>query len=122
MELKDFIKSAITDISQAVVQADDEIRELGGLVNPGTHTKQSSEFVAPRTTLDFDVAVSATGETSGDAGAKAKIFVVQASLGGKKTSKSEVISRLSFSLDVVLPHTRDQRERVGKVRLPNKKV
>ncbi|WP_226688843.1 PBECR2 nuclease fold domain-containing protein [Ruegeria arenilitoris] len=45
-----------------------------------------------------------------------EIWVVDASLGGKAGTKNESVSRLTFSIDVVLPHDKDQRSRVGKVK------
>ncbi|WP_417524993.1 trypco2 family protein [Marinovum sp.] len=115
MDLKDFVVSAISDIAQAVTAADDEIRPLGGLVNPGLHTKDK-DFVAPRTTLNFDIAVSAAKSEEASGGASARIWVVEASLGGKGEATNETVSRLTFSLDVVLPHDTEQAERIGKVR------
>lgn len=123
MELKDFIVSAISDISSAVAEADEKIRDAGGLVNPGGHhrTMDAPEigpqsFVAPRTTLNFDIAVSASKEGKGSAEAKAKILVIEASIGGEGKIRSETVSRLTFSLDVVLPHDKNQAERTGKVK------
>lgn len=83
MDLKDFVVSAIEDIASAVKEADDRIKPMGGLANPGKHQKDPGKaFVAPRTTLNFDIAVSATTSTGGGASAKAKILVVEASMGG----------------------------------------
>lgn len=123
MELKDFIVTAISDISSAVAEADEKIRDVGGLVNPGGYVRTRSapslienSFVAPRTTLNFDIAVSASKEGGGTAEAKAKIWVVEASVGGEGKMRSETVSRLTFSLDVVLPHDPSQAARVGKVK------
>ncbi len=116
MDLKDFISGSITDIADAVKAADAALREHGGMVNPGTHTdNMAGSFVAPRTKLDFDVAITASKKDNVGAEAKAKIFVVEASLGGKGEMSSESVSRLSFSIDVVLPHDPAQKERIGKV-------
>ena len=120
MDLKEFVVSAISDIAKAVSEADDEINGLGGLVNPGGHEPRDfaefGSFVAPKTTLNFDIAVSAGNSDEVASGAKAKIWVVEASLGGTSETASETVSRLTFSLDVVLPHDKDQAERVGRVR------
>ncbi len=134
MELKEFIRGAIEDIASGIKEADAAISDLGGLVNPGTHVVGNSvpvgsgvrivsptpEYVAPRTKLCFDIAVSASekGEMSGRGGAK--IWVVQASVGGSKETRVETVSRLSFDVDVVFPHDRDQVTRAGKVQSPAK--
>ncbi len=117
MDLKEFIVSAVTDIAEAVREADKTIEASGGLVNPGKHTivgrgdKRRSEFVAPRSTLKFDIAVSASNTSGKAGGGKAKIWVVEASIDGKKEIHNETVSRLTFSLDVVLPHDPEQRNR-----------
>ena len=120
MELKDFIVSAITSITDGVAEADAKIKEKGGMVNPGTHQYDENvpTFVYPRTTLNFDIAISATQTKDGSAEATAKIWVVEAKLGGGVESKNESVSRLSFSVDVVLPSDKDQIKRIGKVRQP----
>ena len=127
MDLKDFIVSAIADISNAITEADGIIKSSGGLVNPGGHDvkvggqgrplpSDATTFVAPRTTLNFDVAVSAESSERGSGSAKAKIFVVEASLGGDIEARNSTVSRLTFSLDVVLPHDKNQAARLGKVK------
>lgn len=116
MDLKDFISGSIADIAEAVKTADDALKEIGGMVNPGTHRDaMARDFVAPRTKLEFDVAITASKKGESGAEAKAKIFVVEASLGGKGEVSSESVSRLSFSIDVVLPHDTDQKRRIGLV-------
>lgn len=116
MDLKDFISGSIADIAEAVKTADDTLKEYGGMVNPGTHTdNMAGGFVAPRTKLEFDVAITASKKDENGAEAKAKIWVVEASLGGSGEMSSESVSRLSFTIDVVLPHDPTQKERVGKV-------
>lgn len=121
MELKDFIVSAITSLTEGVVEADSVVKDKGGMVNPGTHQHDGTSnknFVRPRTTLNFDIAISAASTKSGDAGASAKIWVIEAKLGGGAESQNESVSRLTFSLDVVLPSDSSQDDRVGKVRVP----
>ena len=122
MELKDFIVSAITSLTEGVAEADQKISGAGGMVNPGTHLhdgQPKKDFVRPRTTLNFDIAVSATNSKSGGGGITAKILVVEAKLSGDAESRNESVSRLTFSLDVVLPSDPSQEDRVGKVRRPS---
>ncbi|WP_206188308.1 hypothetical protein [Parasedimentitalea denitrificans] len=132
MELKEFIREAIVDIAEGIREADDKLKSMGGLVNPGAHKagkaevtgsdrrgpvigRKPEEFVAPRTTLKFDVAVSAASDTEEGAGASAKIWVFAASVDGKTVAKTESVSRLSFDVDVVFPHDKDQKDRAGLV-------
>ena len=121
MELKDFIVSAITSLTDGVAEADDAIKSKGGMVNPGTHThdgKSNKDFVHPRTTLNFDIAISASSTKGGNTDVSAKIWVVEAKLGGGIENQNESVSRLTFSLDVVLPSDPSQDGRVGKVKRP----
>ncbi|MCK5932975.1 MAG: hypothetical protein KAG89_12475 [Fulvimarina manganoxydans] len=129
MDLKEFIVSAITEIAEAVEEADSQIKSKGGLVNPGTHRQpvagqtrplpeNEQTFVAPRTTLNFDVAVTADSSGQKDKGAKAKIWVVEASIDSKVHEQNKSVSRLTFSIDVVLPHDKKQNERAGSIRSP----
>ena len=121
MELKDFIVSAITSLTDGVAEADEAIKSKGGMVNPGTHIHNGTSnknFVHPRTTLNFDIAISATSTKGRGAGVSAKILVVEAKLGGGVESKNESVSRLTFSLDVVLPSDPSQDDRVGIVKNP----
>ncbi|MCH2093827.1 MAG: hypothetical protein MK160_01810 [Rhodobacteraceae bacterium] len=116
MDPKDFISGSIVDIAEAVKSAGTALQTHGGMANPGTQENAMSQaFVAPRTRLDFDVAITASKTAEAGAEAKAKIFVVEASLGGTGEMRSESVSRLSFSIDVVLPHDPKQLERIGKV-------
>lgn len=122
MELKDFVVSAITSLTDGVAEADKAIKSKGGLVNPGTHIhdgRSNKDFVHPRTTLNFDIAISATSTKDGEAGVNAKILVVEAKLGGSVESKNESVSRLTFALDVVLPSDPSQDDRIGPVKRPN---
>lgn len=117
MELKEFIVSAISDIASAVSEADEILKPMGGLMNPGDiTTKMVETFDAPRTTLHFDIAVAAQSSTGVGAGVKAKIHVIEASVGGKGEVSETSTSRLTFSLDVVLPHDPNQEARIPRYR------
>lgn len=115
MELKDFIQSAISDIADAVIDSDTYLKTVGGLVNPGTDKCKMDiwSFDAPRTRLNFDIAVAAQSSDGDSVGVKAKIFVLEANLSGEKGTIESSSSRLTFSLDVVLPHDPNQRERLS---------
>ena len=114
MELKEFITSAISDIADAVVESDVHLKTMGGLVNPGIYNKKMNEwtFEAPRTCLNFDIAVAAQSSGGASGGLRAKIFVVEANLSGEKGAMESSSSRLTFSLEVVLPHDKNQKERI----------
>lgn len=116
MNLKDFIVSTITEISEGVTEADEKLKDAGGLVNPSTYSNDNQ--IAARTTLNFDIALSAKQDKEGGADAKVGLWVVDASLGGKVSHANESISRLSFSIDVVLPYDQFQFARTPFVEDP----
>jgi hypothetical protein len=118
MELKEFISSAISDIAEAVSEADAYLKSVGGLMNPGDYKNGlgGGTFDAPRTTLNFDVAVAAQSSGGVSGGLKARILVIEASLSGEKGATHSSSSRLTFSLDVVLPHDPNQEARIPRNR------
>lgn len=110
MELKDFIKAAITDITDAVSELQNELTN-GAIINPplsrGDHHNTiydtEGDGFRPIEQLSFDVAVT-VGETSGvDGHAKAGISIFGAKLGATTSARTENASRISFSIPIVLP-------------------
>ena len=78
MELKDFIKTAITDITEAVSELQSEL-ENGAIVNPALPNAISTNTIAVDgsnrliSTIDFDVALTVGKADSISGNAKAGI-------------------------------------------------
>lgn len=110
MELKEFIKTAITDITEAVSELQEELKN-GTIVNPsltqGEHGKSLvvDNEVRMMERLNFDIAVTATEATELNGNAKAGISVFGAKVGAENKERTENVSRLTFSLPLVLPAT-----------------
>ena len=123
MELKDFIKTAITDITEAVSELQEELKN-GTIVNPsltqGEHGKSLvvDNEVRMMERLNFDIAVTATEATGLNANAKAGISVFGAKVGAENNERTENVSRLTFSLPLVLPttHVKTQLEKMREKR------
>lgn len=123
MELKEFIKTAITDITEAVSELQEELRN-GTIVNPsltqGEHGKSLvvDNEVRMMERLNFDIAVTATEATELNANAKAGISVFGAKVGAENNERTENVSRLTFSLPLVLPttHVKTQLEKMREKR------
>lgn len=123
MELKEFIKTAITDITEAVSELQEELRN-GTIVNPsltqGEHGKSLvvDNEVRMIERLNFDIAVTATEATELNANAKAGISVFGAKVGAENNERTENVSRLTFSLPLVLPttHVKTQLEKMREKR------
>ena len=118
MELKEFIKTAITDITEAVSELQEELKN-GTIVNPsltqGEHGKSLvvDNEVRMMERLYFDIAVTATEATELNGNAKAGISVFGAKVGAENKERTENVSRLTFSLPLVLPttHVKTQLEK-----------
>lgn len=110
MELKEFIKTAIADITGAVSELQEELGN-GAIVNPtllrGTNDRHLlvDNEVRVIEKLNFDIAVTATETTELNGKAKAGISVFGAKLGAENTEKIENLSRLTFSIPLILPST-----------------
>lgn len=113
MELKEFIKTAITDITEAVSELQSEL-DNGAIVNPtlpnpiALKTLTVDDEIRPIEQLAFDVAVTATEASGIDGSAKAGISIFGAKIGNESSAKTENVSRLTFTVPVVLPVVRVQ--------------
>lgn len=109
MELKEFIKTAITDIVTAVSELQVELAENGAIVNPPLPHPISNGSVnmgkgnEPIERLTFDVALTTTEASSADGGVKGGVAIFSAKVGAGLQSSSQNVSRLSFAIPVVLP-------------------
>ena len=123
MELKEFIKTAIADITEAVSELQEELKN-GTIVNPslaqGEHGKSLvvDNEVRMMERLNFDIAVTATEATELNGNAKAGISVFGAKVGAENKERTENVSRLTFSLPLVLPtnHVKTQLEKFREKR------
>lgn len=110
MELKEFIKTAITDITEAISELQSEL-DNGAVINPsisrGEHGKAVliDQGIAPIEHLNFDVAVTATEASNIDGNAKVGISIFGAKVGTESNAKTENVSRLTFSVPIVFPAT-----------------
>lgn len=110
MELKEFIKTAVTDITQAIYELQSEL-DNGAVINPTLpnpvtlKTITIDNKIRPIEQLAFDVAVTASESTDIEGAAKAGISIFGARVGTDTSAKTENVSRLSFSIPIVFPST-----------------
>lgn len=110
MELKEFIKTAITDITEAICELQAELGN-GVVINPtlpnpiSLKTITIDDKIRPIEQLAFDVAVTASESTGIEGAAKAGISIFGAKVGTDTNAKTENVSRLTFSIPIVLPST-----------------
>lgn len=113
MELKDFVKGVIFDITNAVKECQQELNN-GAIICPTNSSSKekvlSDEGLLTISNIDFEVSVSvgSSNETGG------KITVMSAIISGGfgigNTTKDENVSKVRFSIPVVLPYTFVQKK------------
>ena len=118
MDLKDFIREAIKDISEAISECNGELSEVGTIVNPkDVHPtskneevygfllkeQENSDYRRPVHLIKFDVAVSSTTKQDGKEGIGVNVLGVNLGKNGSQLDESRMSSRLQFSIPVALP-------------------
>jgi hypothetical protein len=102
MDLKDFVKQALVDITSAVEEAKD-ISPVS--IAPGyVSTEKGRSTITDPQFIEFDVATTVveSSSTSGSGGAKISVVGVGISLGGERgvTANHESVSRVKFQIPV----------------------
>lgn len=120
MKLKDFVKLAIKDISEAINEANSELDESGAVVNPSRVVVNSGErqspiygymldddekdlYRKPVHIIDFDVAVTVTEKEGKSGGIGIKVASFGAGVNGNNETANSTNSRLSFKIPVSFP-------------------
>jgi hypothetical protein len=113
-EANEFISDTLKSIIKGVKDSQDFAKEHGARINPhvGKWDVEKSlttyygkeEGARGISTIDFDIAVTASN--SQESGGEGGINVFSVKLGGKLSDaeKNETVSRIKFSLNVVLPN------------------
>ena len=120
MDLKEFVKETIVQISQGIEEANSELGGSEAMVNPiyvkmnskeaqgyGRTKKRDPGYKDPDSKLlqkvDFDVAVYVEAGKKGSAGAKLSIASIGIGAEGEIESSNKSESRIKFSVPVVFP-------------------
>ena len=118
MELKDFIKGVIFDITNAVKECQQELNN-GAIIAPTGNWNnknhiQSKELSA-LTVSDIDFEVSVSVGSSNEIAGKSTVLsaIVARSIGSGNTTKDENVSKVRFSIPVVLPPYPVQNAKFG---------
>lgn len=110
MELKDFVKTAINDITSAVSELQNELQN-GAIVSPSMPNAISNVTIKePRTkcnrkisSIDFDVATTVETSDKVEAGGGVGIQIFSAKIENNNEERTGNVSRIAFSIPVVLP-------------------
>ena len=99
MELREFVRTAIVDVLNAVMAVQQATRKGKGRVATG---KTTAFALTP---FEFDIALSSTGESAEKAGLG--VLLAGVGIGGQAEHKETdlVTSRLKFTIPVQYPHS-----------------
>ena len=130
MELKEFVKTAIQDITNAVSELQSELKN-GSIVSPSLPSAIANSTVMDPdngsinrkiSNIDFDVALTVGDSGTIESCGKVGIQIFSAKIGGENKSHTEDVSRITFSIPVVLPtaHVKSKQENFTKKQEQNK--
>src|SRR5262245_507154 len=109
LELRAFVKQSLVEIAQAIADARPEVAALGGTVVPvalfggGTATAVRDAHDRPVTTIEFDLAVTATAESGTRGGIGVVAVWLKVDAGADEREIGSTVSRIKFSVPMVLP-------------------
>ena len=106
IELRQFIGETLKQIALGVVDAQDALDNAE--INPAEFAGNCNRMFSGRTgglvhDVEFDVAVTATDETTTKAGISVLIASVGLGAAGQSAASNQSVSRIRFSVPVVLP-------------------
>jgi hypothetical protein len=106
MELKDFITATIVEIQSGVQAAIDHAvkNKIGGAINPswGSVKAINASLIEK---VHFDIAVTVSDKTSGNAEAGIKVVGIKIGGGGSGSTETSNVSRIQFSIPIIPPVT-----------------
>lgn len=120
MELKDFVKGVILDITNAVKECQEEI-DNGAIIAPTKDYKGKEKSIDDLrvSSIDFEVAVTAgkSTEVNGEVGGGIKVLsaFIGSKIGGENKESNEDVSKVKFSIPIVYPPFKIAKKRqVGR--------
>lgn len=112
MDLKNFIKGVLADITSAISESQSELNN-GAVISPCRnqsngdkiiHCNNKSTIVSD---VDFEVALTTEDSKESSKGIGGGIKVISGDLSNCQSEKNENISRIKFSIPVVYPSVSD---------------
>lgn len=118
MDLKDFVKESLVQISYGINDANSELSGTGAIINPlnvivnsensqaygrtgQPHSPHENSRVVER--VEFDVAVAAEQGEQTNGGIKLAIATIGLGVGGQSDKSNRSESRIKFTIPVVFP-------------------
>lgn len=106
MELKDFIKNTIRELSEAIDESGVELKKKVALTNTELRKTSHGKYGL----IEFDLAVSASESKTGSGGGGVKIAVLEAKAGKSNISAKSSTSRIKFTVEADLDSYQAQVE------------
>lgn len=120
MELKEFIKESLSQIIDAVVETQDKYKETNVLICPDDIQGENNnlyirdenlyQFYNRNTrvqNIEMDIAISVT-EKEGNKSGLGIAKIINAGISSENAQQNESISKIKFSIPIVLPTTNAQ--------------
>lgn len=109
MELQEFIKETLVQITQGVIDAQQELKDSGCLINPnGNRASEAQIQLVPNTTfrsiqkVKMNVALTVS-ESSGNKKGIGVAKVFHAGINSEHEALNEKITSISFEIPIALP-------------------
>ena len=116
MNIQEFIVDSLRGIADGVIQAQKEL-EGKAIINPGCIDDADNKGAGHRPNflvananigrlaqiVEFDMAITATEESSVEGGARLKVVGIGIGAEGTASSSSSLVSHIKFSIPVCLP-------------------
>lgn len=120
MELNTFITETLNAINKGIKNAQPVALENGAIVNPIIHSSNpnSKPIVSIKgvggarevSQVDFDIAVTVSKNSENDIQGGINVYAIKLGATKNDTEKNESVSRIKFSINVVLPATDPNNE------------
>ena len=131
MDLKDFIKETIIQISESVIEIQEHFdsKKINAIVNPRELEKnynssypalysplghrldgteyQKNNVARMVENIEFDIAVTVETNSEKEVGGKLKILDIGIGAEANETNKAANVSKVKFKIPLVLPHGRE---------------
>lgn len=125
VELREFVRQALCDISRGVLDAQEELAAYGVKVNPQAYASKngaltrytSKDYVFQ--TVEFDIAITATQKDATGGGFAIAVVMASLKFGDGNEEQKSSISRIRFQIPLDIPHqTADGRQNQCTSRSP----
>lgn len=106
IELKDFIKTVLSEITDGVIESQKSLKKKKTVVSPSISEGIKAEKdgkIRTVSVVSFSVELVQSESNDTTKGGEAKLYVLSAGAGTKKGTSNIVTSKVSFDIPIILP-------------------